>query len=207
MDRDIERAIPAERILVAEHWVIYTNVCKDLAKEKRIYSEAIKELFEPVIEDAKDKNNFEWEFIRRFYNNFKSKMANLCGLRIFCKFVFKICLLFDCDDDSLMMKMIFMYHEVLNMYKKLCLCHFCMHEELPKHYYSEDIKDTRPILMKVNELEGNTYKFTNRDFYSELAADVICEGDYTFMHFLVKYGLSYFPDDLMKEARIELQHL
>lgn len=206
MDRSIERGIPGERILVAEHWVIY-NVCKDIAKKKRIYSEAIKELFEPVIREGKDRKNFEWEFIKRFYNNFKCKMANLCGLQIFCKFVFKICLLFDCDDGSLMMKMIFMYHQVLNMYKRLNLCYYCMHKELPKHYYSEDMKDTRPILMKVNELEGNTYKFTNRDFYSELVAGIIGEGDYTFMHFLVKYGLSYFPVDLKKEVKIEIQYL
>lgn len=206
MDAERKRIILEERIEFEEHWVIY-NVCKDLAKKRTEYSDVIKEILKPAIKDGKDQNNFKWTFIKRFYNNFKREMSTLCVLRIFCKFVFKMFLLFNCDDDNLMKKIIFLYHEALNTCKRLGLCNYCMHKQLPKHYYSEEIKDTRPILMKVNELEENIYKFTNRDFYSQLTSAVIYEGDYTSLHFLVKYGLSYLPDDLMYEAKVELQQL
>lgn len=179
--------------------------CTDLAWCKTIFRNAVLELFEPFIKANSD--NFEWFLVKRFYNDFKREFTNLYCLRTFCEFVFELFFIFDCDDAELMLKLIYIYDHVVTIYGTLELCNFCKLLRNPKHHLYENSINTHGILRKINNISENALKFTNREFYSKLTDVVIVQGNYTTLRFLVKYGLCYFPGDVLKHVRAELQNM
>lgn len=193
--------------LQAIEQMVFTAICPKLAARKRAFIATIKQIFEYAIISGKVDGQFEWSFVKTVYNEIKSDLGNFCALRIFCAFVLKLFYIFDCEYDQFIIKKIYMYHQVMNKYETLGFCENCMLLNYPKHYPYEDLEDARPILRKVNGIIENTYKFSNREFYSKLTTDAIYEGDYVLLQFLVKYGLSYFPTDELKQAKIELEEL
>lgn len=186
---------------------VFNNVCPKLAARKLAFTATIKQIFEYAIIGGQLDGNFEWAFVKTVYNDIKSDLGNFCALRIFCGFVLNLFYMFDCKYDQLIIKIIYMYHQVMNKYEALGFCEYCMQLNYPKHYPYEDLEDARPILRKINEITESTYKFSNREFYSKLTIDAIYEGDYVLLKFLVKYGLSYSPVDELKEAKFELEEL
>ena len=179
-------------------------VCTNLARQKKAFlSDIIKE-FEPLIISGKEQDNFNWEHLKIFYNNRKSELTNIYCLRIFCEFAFKLFVTFNCQDDDFVVKIVRIYQQVIAVYSKLDLCAYCKQfNNFPKHYHHEDILNSRFILKKVNKLAVDTYKFTNHDYYARLAVGAIYLGVHVFLQFLVKYGLSYNPDDELYQSRIQ----
>lgn len=185
----------------------FSSVCSDLARRKKAFLNAMEEEFAPIIKSGKEKNNFEWTRLKSFYNKQKNELINLYSLRIFCEFAFKLFSTFNCPDDEFVIKIILIYQRVIGQYSKFDFCAYCKQfNDFPKHYHDEDVINSRSILKSVNKLGiwVGTYKFTNRDFYARLAVGAIYVGDYTFLQFLVRYGLSYNPDDISHQARIQL---
>lgn len=186
---------------------MFSSVCLDLARRKRAFLNAMEEEFAPIIKSGKEKNNFEWTHLKSFYNKRKNELTNLYSLRIFCEFAFKMFFTFNCQDDEFVIKKVLIYRQLLDQYSKFDFCAYCKQfNDFPKHYHDEDVIKSRSILKSVNTLGMvvGIYKFTNRDFYARLAVGAIYVGDYVFLQFLVKYGLSYIPDDISQQARIQL---
>lgn len=183
---------------------LFSSVCSDLAKRKKEFLNAMEEEFAPIIKSGKEKNNFEWDNLKNFYNKRKNELTNLYSLRIFCEFAFRLFFTFDCHDDKFVIKIIRIYQQVICQYSKFDVCAHCKQfNDFPKHYHDEDVMNSCWILKSVNRLGVNTYRFTNRDFYARLAFDAIYLGDYVFLQFLVKYGLSYSPNDIFHQTRIQ----
>lgn len=205
MSRNRQRNLLDE--LQAMEQTVFNNVCTKLAARKQAFIATIKQIFEYAIISGHLDGNFEWSFVKTVYNDIKNDLGNFCSLRIFCGFVLNLFYMFDCKNDQLIIKIIYMYHQVMNKYKTLDFCEYCMLLNYPKHYPYEDLEYARPILRKVNEITESTYKFSNRVFYSELTICAIYEGDYVLLKFLVKYGLSYFSVDELNQAKVELEEL
>lgn len=183
------------------------QVCLDLAYKKKAFLVFIEGAFEPFIKSGIEQNNFDWTSVKKVYKNCKDELIKLCSLQIFCRFVFKLFFMFNCQDDELMIKIIYLYHLVLNMYERLELCTDWEHCNNPRHYRYEDLISTRLILKNVNNVPEDVYKFTNRELYSKFTIHAIYEGDCAFLQFLVKYRLSYFPEDIVSQTEAELELL
>ena len=189
-----------------EEWVFGT-LCPILAREKRDFQGVIESFFESFIQPRSQKKVFQWSCVKNFYNAWKNDLDKIWSLRKFCAFVFKLLCMYDCEDYQLITKIIYMYHEVMVTYESLGMCASCMQINNPKHYFYEDLEDTRSILSKINKIKVNFYRFTHHKLYSRLTINSIFEGDYDFLAFLVKYGVSYFPDNKIEEARNQLKRL
>lgn len=184
-----------------------SQVCLDLAYRKKVLLDSIDEAFESFIKSGIEQNNSAWTFVKKVYKNYKDELITLYSLQIFCRFVFKLFFIFNCQDHELMIKIIYLYHSVLNLYEDLELCLDCEHSNNPSHYHYEDLISTRLILKNVNKVPENVYKFTNRELYSKFTIHAIYEGDCAFLQYLVKYRLSYLPEDVVSQIESELELL
>ena len=213
MERDREREHLMNRMINLEEWEVrvFGTVCQELAEKKRKFQRDIEDIFRPFLESARQQNCFHWGCIKLIYSVLKNDANRIWSLRICCSYVLKLFCVFNCDDHALVTKVVYIYHQVLSEYENgisfLAMCSNCMRLNNPRHYFFEELKGTSSILSTINRNAGRTYKFTNSELYSKLTIGALNEGDYVFLKFLVKYGLSYFPDDEMEEFEVELKRL
>lgn len=181
--------------------------CLELAYRKEVLLDSMEQTLESFIKSGIEENNFACAFVKKIYKIYKDGLTKLYSLQIFCRFVFKLFFVFNCQNGELMIKIIYLYHSVVNLYEGLELCLDCERNNNPRHYHNEDLISTRLILKNISKFPEDVYKFTNRELYSKLTTHAIYEGDCAFLKFLVKYGLSYFPEDVVRQTESELELL
>lgn len=164
----------------------------------------IGDYFEPFIKSAEESNKFEWSSVDRFYNNFQDRLINCTSLKIFCDFILKLLLRFNCEDEKLMQKIIFICWEFfLPKYDDAFNCHDCKQSNCRTQSH---LLDSRPLLKEVNELDEPFYEFCSFANYvfHYYQMGIKFRSDYTFLQFMLKYGISYFPDEAVNERYTEL---
>lgn len=182
-----------------------TRVLRQM-EDLRSFSSFVEEYFEPFIKAGVERNKFEWSSVDRFYNNFQDRLTNCHSLKICCDFALKLLLRFNCEDERLMQKIIFLFWVFfLPKYDDAFSCQDCkqLNCRMQSHFL-----DSRPLLRELNELDEDFYyffRFTNRVFYC-YQMSIKFRSDYTFLQFMLKYGISYFPAGIedVKERYTEL---
>lgn len=113
--------------------------CQKLARQKRDFFDKVEKIFEFYIKSAKQQNNLQWEHVTNSYNAVLKNMDYIWKLKIFCAFVLKLFCTFNCIDERIIMKIIYMYYKVLSKYENFILCAYCMESNNAKHYRKEEV--------------------------------------------------------------------
>lgn len=160
----------------------------------------LEQFFSPYIKAVGYERSFEWSAVDSFYNDCQDTLSIRYGLEIFCEFVLKLFLRFNCENESLMIRIIYLYEQLqIRTYDEFGgFCRDC--EQLlqcRKQYHL----NSRPLLREVDEKRDIIYKdynFTNPEshcyrspFPSYFNGHYNCN-DY--LRYQVKYGLIIIPD-------------
>lgn len=163
-------------------------------RELRSFPSFVENYFQSFIKTGIKSNTFEWSSVDKFYKSFQDRLTNCHSLKIFGDFVLKLLLRFNCEDERLMIRIIFIFWELfLPKYDDAFACQECKMCNCRRHSH---FLDTRPLLMQINELEEYFYellRFRNSNFHC-YQMSIKFRADYNFLKFMLKYGIGYFPD-------------
>lgn len=151
----------------------------------------LKDYFEPFIKAGKESSKFDWSSVDRFYKNFQDRLTNCHSLKMFCDFVLKLFLKFNSGDERLMARIIFIFLEfTLPKYDDAFHCEDCTNLNCRRQSH---FLDPRPLLLELGGVREEFLRFNCHSFYFHQRS-IKYSSDCTFLLFLLKYGISYFPD-------------
>lgn len=160
----------------------------------------LEQFFDPYIKAAGHESNFEWSAVERFYNDRQDTLSICYALKIFCEFVLELFLQFNCEHETLMIRITYLYERVQarrhgNLEARYC--QDCEQLQCRKQYHL----NSRLLLREVNKNRERIYEdysFTNHEslcyrssFPSYFNEDYTCD-DY--LRYQVKYGLIIIPN-------------
>lgn len=166
----------------------------------RDFSTFVEDFFNPYIKAAGKERSFEWPAVDKFYNDFQDRLTICYSLKIYCEFVLKLFLKFNCEHERLLIRIVQMYCRVKARTHgnfEAVFCQDCEQFKCRLQYHL----NSQPLLRDINEKTERFYKahrFTNSDryFYRRIFP-LYYQEDYTyyeFLRYLVKYGLIFIPN-------------
>lgn len=160
----------------------------------------LEDYFNPYMKAAGYERTFDWSEVGRFYNNSQDTLSICYALKIFCEFVLKLFLRFDCGNERLIMLITYLYHQVkvrCHGNTEAIFCQDCEELNCRKQYHL----NSQPLLKEVNEKTEHVYNaqnFPKHSFYIYTRILSQYKEDdayyYDFLQFLLKYGLFFIPN-------------
>lgn len=163
----------------------------------------IEEFFYPFIKAAGHDRTFQWSSVERFYTDNQDKLSICYALKMFCEFVLKLFLRFNCENERLMIRITHLYQRLkLRSHGNFdaIFCEDCEQFKCRKQHHL----NSRPLLKEVNEKAQRFYNaqhFSKRGFYFYRQFfsyhQSYNQGEYAYYEFLlylVKYGLIFIPN-------------
>lgn len=163
-----------------------TRVLREL-EAFRTFPSLINSYFEPFIKDGEESHKFDWFSVHRFCNKFKDRLTNNHSLKIFCDFTLKLLLRFDCEDEILMKRIVFICFEFCQPNYFDYPCQYCQQSncEVPPYFL-----DSEALLTECN-FERYDSKI---HFFYFFQLHVRFKSDYFFQQFMLKYGVTSTRD-------------
>lgn len=160
----------------------------------------IEEFFYPFIKAAGHDRTFQWSAVEVFYNDNQDTLSICYALKMFCEFVLKLFLRFNCENERLMKRMTHLYQRLKfrsHGHFDAIFCEDCAQFKCRKQHHL----NSRPLLKEVNEKAQRFYNaqhFSKRGFYfyRQFFLSYYQEeyAYYDFLLYLVKYGLIFVPN-------------
>lgn len=166
----------------------------------RVFPSFIEEFFYPFIKAAGHDRTFQWSAVERFYNDNQDTLSICYALKMFCEFVLKLFLRFNCENERLMKRVTHLYQRLKfrsHGHFDAIFCEDCAQLKCRKQHHL----NSRPLLKEVNEKAQQFYNaqhFSKRGFYfyRQFFLSYYQEeyAYYDFLLYLVKYGLIFVPN-------------
>lgn len=151
----------------------------------------LKDYFQPCMKAGEASSKFDWSSVDRFYKNFQDRLTNCHSLKMFCDFVLKLFLKFNSDDERLMSRIIFIFLEfAVPKYEDVFNCEDCTNLNCRRQSH---FLDPRPLLRELNGVREEFLRFNCHSFHF-YQRSIKSSSDCTSLLFLLKYGISYFPN-------------